>query len=147
HLSGIRRILSGSSGIDLTVGWAYDHARTRKEDDFPTEAGWRDWLWYTAWRHKLEVDGVSWPQRIHPMRGDTGNYWTDDSIEILSTTPTLISDCDQADVYNNASYVLKVNHGRTSRVLIPGDVESKAWNDMIDAGVLGKINVLIASHH
>jgi competence protein ComEC len=147
HLSGIRRLLSGSSGIDLTVGWAYDHARARKEEDFPTEAGWRDWFWYTAWRHKLEVDGVTWPQRIYPMRGAAGNYWTDDSIEILGPTTPLMADCDKCDEYNDASYVIKVKHGPTSRLLAPGDVESKAWNDMIEAGVLGKVNVLIASHH
>jgi hypothetical protein len=29
HLSGIRRLLDRSSGINLTVGWAYDHTRFR----------------------------------------------------------------------------------------------------------------------
>ena len=43
--------------------------------------------------------------------------------------------------------MLSVEHGPTSHVLIPGDVESKAWDDMIDAGVLSKANVLVASHH
>lgn len=147
HLSGIRRLLSGSSGIDLTVGWAYDHARVRKEEDFPTDAGWLDWLWYTAWRGESAVEGVTWPPRIHPMRGDIGNYWTDDTIEILGPTPSLIADCDECDEYNDGSYVIAVNHGPTSRLLAPGDIESKAWNDMIAADVLGKVNVLIASHH
>jgi beta-lactamase superfamily II metal-dependent hydrolase len=51
------------------------------------------------------------------------------------------------DDYNDASYVSRVWHGRTSRLLIPGDVESKAWEDMIDAGLKLRANVLIASHH
>jgi competence protein ComEC len=146
HLSGIRRLFDGSSGIDLTVGWAYDHERVRKEEDFPTKAGWLDWLWYTAWRQQFAVDGVTWPQRINPMRGESNHYWLDDNIEILGPTPTLISDCDKSDVYNNASYVLRMNHGPFA-VIAPGDVEDKGWNDMIAAGVLGKANVLIASHH
>jgi beta-lactamase superfamily II metal-dependent hydrolase len=147
HLSGIRRLFDGSSGIDLTVGWAYDHARVKKEEDFPTKAGWLDWLWYTAWRQEVELDGVTWPQRIHPMRAATGNYWTSDSIEILSPTPALISDCDDRDVYNDASYVLRIGHGATSHVLVPGDAEDKAWNDMIEADMPLRANVLVASHH
>jgi beta-lactamase superfamily II metal-dependent hydrolase len=106
-----------------------------------------DWLFYFGFHKQYEVEGVKWPKRIHPLRGDTGDYWTEDSIEILAPTGGLIEDCDKCDEYNDASYVIKVNHGRTSRLLAPGDVESKAWNDMIEAGVLGKINVLIASHH
>jgi beta-lactamase superfamily II metal-dependent hydrolase len=31
--------------------------------------------------------------------------------------------------------------------LIPGDVETKAWNDMLEARVLSKANVLVAAHH
>lgn len=147
HLSGIRRLFDGSSGIDLTVGWAYDHARVKKEEEFPTKAGWLDWLWYTAWRKEFAVDGVTWPQRIKPMRGATNNYWTDDSIEILSPTPTLIRDCDSRDEYNDASYVLRIGHGLTSHVLASGDAEETAWNDMIAAGVPLRANVLIASHH
>jgi hypothetical protein len=147
HLSGIRRLFDGSSGIDLTVGWAYDHARVRKEEDFPTKAGWLDWLWYTAWRGEFEIDNVSWPKRIKPLRGATGNYWTDDAVEILGPTSSLISDCDDCDEYNDASYVLRVNHGPTSRVLLPGDVESKAWDDMIAAKLPLRANILVASHH
>jgi competence protein ComEC len=147
HLSGIRRLLDESSGIDLTVFWDYDHNRVRKEADFPTQAGWLDWLWYMAFHKQLDVDDVTWPQRIHPLRGATGNYWTDDSIEILSPTAALLEDCDECDEYNNASYVLKIWHGPTSRLLAPGDIEEKAWNDMIDAGIKLRANVLIASHH
>jgi competence protein ComEC len=147
HLSGIRRLFNGSSGIDLTVAWAYDHKRVRKEEDFPTEAGWLDWLWYTAFRLAYPLDGVTWPQRIHPHRGASANYWTPDNIEILSPTQPLIDGCDACDEYNDASYVLAVSHGLTSRLLIPGDAEDKAWNDMIKAGVWLRSNVLIASHH
>jgi beta-lactamase superfamily II metal-dependent hydrolase len=147
HLSGIRRLFDGSSGIGLTVMWAYDHKRVRKEEDFPTEAGWFDWWWYTAFRYGMQIEGVTWPQRIQPLRGAVGNYWTDDSIEILSPTPTLVSESDECDEYNDASYVLRIAHGPTSHVLVPGDVESKGWNDMLDAGVPLRANVLVASHH
>jgi beta-lactamase superfamily II metal-dependent hydrolase len=147
HLSGIRRLLSGSSCIEVLHFWDYDHTRTRKESDFPTPAGWLDWRWYMGFHKQYRWDGVTWPKRIHPLRRDNGNYWTDDSIQILSPTPMLISDCDDRDEYNDASYVLRIGHGPTSHVLAPGDVEDKAWNDMIAADVPLRANVLIASHH
>jgi beta-lactamase superfamily II metal-dependent hydrolase len=80
------------------------------------------------------------------MRGDTNNYWTGDQIEVLSPTPGLVATGDKADEYNDASYVLRVTHA-TTKVLIAGDVEETAWNDMIAAGVPLRANVLIASHH
>jgi beta-lactamase superfamily II metal-dependent hydrolase len=148
HMSGIRRLFSGGSGISLTVGWDYDHTRTRTEADYPNNsAGWLDWQWYMGFHKGYMWDGVTWPQRIHPLRADAGNYWTDDSIEIVSPTPALIQDCDDADVYNDSSYVVRVGHGPTSHVLIPGDAESKAWNDMVAANVPLRANVLVAAHH
>jgi competence protein ComEC len=147
HMAGIRHLLSGSSGIDVCNFWDYDHSRTRVEADYPNNpAGWLDWRWYEGF-HKQREWSVTWPKRIHPLRGDTGNYWTADAIEILSPTLALISDCDDCDEYNDASYVINVSHGPTSRLLAPGDVESKAWNDMIGAGLWLRANVLIASHH
>jgi competence protein ComEC len=148
HMAGIRHLLSGASGIDITNFWDYDHARTRTEDDYPNNpAGWLDWRWYMGFHKQRPWDGVTWPNRLAPFRGEAGNYWTDDSIEVLSPTAPLIADGDAEDKYNNSSYVLKVSHGLTSRLLAPGDVESKGWEDMLDAGLQLRANVLIASHH
>jgi beta-lactamase superfamily II metal-dependent hydrolase len=67
-------------------------------------------------------------------------------IEILSPTRELVAQADKADTYNDASYVLRFTH-KTSRVLLASDVEEPAWQDMIEAGVSLRANVLIASHH
>lgn len=147
HLSGIRRLLSRDREVEVTNFWDYDHTRKREKSDFPTQAGWLDWQWYTGFHKNAQWDGIEWPKRIQPLRGDTGNYWTDDSIEILSPTKPLISDCNDCDEYNDASYVIRVGHGPTSHLLAPGDAEDKAWNDMIEAGVALRANVLIAAHH
>jgi beta-lactamase superfamily II metal-dependent hydrolase len=148
HMSGIRRLLSESREIDVLHFWDYDHTRTRTERDYPyNPAGWLDWRWYEGFHHQRTWEGVTWPKRIHPLRGDTGNFWTDDSLEILSPSRTLIADCDARDEYNDSSYVIKISHGRTSRALAPGDVEDKGWNEMIEAGLRLRANVLVASHH
>lgn len=147
HMSGIRHLLSGTAGIEIANLWDYDHTRTRTEEDYPNNpAGWRDWRWYMGFHRQFNWS-VTWPRRIQPLRGQSNSYWTDDSIEILSPTRPLIADCNARDEYNDASYVLGVSHGPTSRLLLPGDVEEKGWNDMIGAGVRLRANVLVASHH
>lgn len=147
HLSGVRRLLSRQREIEVFNFWDYNHKRSRKESDFPTEAGWLDWRWYTGLHKGADWEGVEWPKRIHPMRGEPGNYWSEDSVEILSPTPSLVTDGDGVDEYNNASYVLRISHGPTSHLLAPSDAEEKAWNDMIGARVRLRANVLIAAHH
>jgi len=145
HMSGVRRLLMGE--IEVTNFWDLPHQRTRQKSDFSSEGGWRDWQWYDAFRRKLDVEGVDWPKRLEPMRDESREFWADDDIEILSPTAQLVADGDEADVYNDASYVLRVSHGPTSSLLLASDVEEKAWNDMIAAHVRLRANVLIASHH
>jgi competence protein ComEC len=142
HMAGIRRILGGE--LSAQIFWDIPHRRTRSSpSEFKTDAAYRDWLAYQALRSGMLQNA---PQVLNPLGGDVNHFWVDDDIEILSPTLDLVRDCDKADCYNDASYVLRVNHGRSS-VLLPGDVESKGWNDMIDSGVDLSADVLVASHH
>ena len=99
-------------------------------------------------RNGVDVEGVTWPKVLNPLRGARHRYWMENDIEILSPTKQLVDDCDNlADPkYNDASYVLRANYGG-SKVLIPGDVESKGWNDMLDSGLDVNADILVASHH
>jgi competence protein ComEC len=142
HMAGVRRVLRRE--LPTENFWDIPHRRTRSSrSDFQTDAAYEDWLAYQALR-----DGTlpNAPTLLNPLRGAANHFWVDDDIEILSPTLALVHDCDKADCYNDASYVLRVNHGRSS-VLLPGDVESKGWNDMIDSGVILSADVLVASHH
>jgi beta-lactamase superfamily II metal-dependent hydrolase len=145
HMSGIRRVLMGE--LPATNFWDIPHKRTRTKADFSSDAGWRDWQWYDAFRRGVNVTDVKWPKQLSPLRGDSRDYWAQDGIEILSPTAELVRDSDAADVYNDASYVLRVSHGATSSLLLASDVEEKAWNDMIATRQSLRANVLIASHH
>jgi beta-lactamase superfamily II metal-dependent hydrolase len=145
HMAGLRRILRDGE-LPVTNFWDIPHKRTHEgRADFKTDAAYEDWLAYQSLR-----DGTlpAAPKLISPLRGDSRDFWWQDGIEIISPTAELISDCDDAasDSYNNSSYVLRVNHGPSS-VLLPGDVEDKAWNDMLDAGIDLSADVLVASHH
>jgi competence protein ComEC len=145
HMAGLRRILLDEE-LDVMNFWDIPHKRTRTENDCRTEEAWHDWLAYQGLRRDLDVNGVAWPKLVRPLREEDGQFWTGDGIEVLSPTPKLVAEADAVDVYNNASYVLRIRH-RTSSVLIASDVEEKAWRDMIADGVRLRANVLIASHH
>jgi beta-lactamase superfamily II metal-dependent hydrolase len=144
HMAGLRRILRGE--LSVQNFWDLPHNRHRDDDDFRNEEARNDWLYYTAFRLGLDIDGLTWPKRISPLRGDQLDFWSQDHFEILSPTPQLVQEADAADSYNDASYVLRFRH-TTSTVLVASDVEAKGWNDMIAAGVDLRANVLIASHH
>jgi len=142
HMAGIRRILSGE--MPAAVFWDIPHERVRRDRrEFKNDSEYADWQLYQQLR-----DGTlpNAPKLLNLLRGDVNHYWVDDDIEILSPTTSLVADCDKADVYNDASYVIRVRHGQSS-VLLPGDVEAKGWNDMIDAGLDLSADVLVASHH
>lgn len=146
HMAGLRRVLV-TGDLSADNFWDLPHKRTRKEDDFPNQAAWHDWLFYEALRNKVSVPNVTWPTVVLPMRGDARDFWRQDSVEVLSPTPDQVAAGDKADNYNDASYVLRFRHGPTSSVLLASDVEEPAWNNMLDAGVELRANVLIASHH
>ena len=143
-MAGLRRVLFDFEVLNF---WDIPHRRTRTKADCRNEDAWADWLFYKGVRERWdEVEGISWPKRVTPLRGDAREHWAADNISILSPTRELVAECDKADVYNDASYVLMFRHA-TSRVLLASDIEERAWLDIIDAGINLQAHVLIASHH
>ncbi len=143
HMSGIRRILRDGE-LRPSNFWDLPHLRRRGRNySFRTEGARQDWLAYQAFR---EAGGTATTKLIHPLAQATGQFWTDDNIEILGPTARLVDDADDKDIYNDASYVMRVRHA-TSSILIPGDVEGPGWDDMLDRGINLRANVLVASHH
>lgn len=144
HMAGIRRILRGE--LAVKVIWDLPHHRTHSDPaDFRNEAAYRDWDCYDVWRSGGDNEKAS-PNSAHPMRGSSARYWSDDGIEILSPSQTLVRAADKQNAYNNASYVLRITHASSS-ILLPGDIEETAWNDLTDSGLLERTNILLAAHH
>jgi competence protein ComEC len=77
----------------------------------------------------------------------TGQFWTDDNIEILSPTPELVADCNAKGNWNDASYVFRISYGGRS-VVLAGDAETAAWDSMLE-GAKDKLScdILKAAHH
>lgn len=148
HMSGLHRFF-WQEKVPLSNFWDVAHDKTFTEDQFKgTRFSYHDWLVYENLRIGQGPDAGEKHKVIKNLRGDQGQYWQDDEVEILSPTTELVDDCDDRKGYNNCSYVLKINHAGRS-IILPGDAEAASWNSMLEA--LGedalKCDLLKASHH
>jgi competence protein ComEC len=147
HMRGLKRL---HEHVGFTNFW--DTGNTKPAPSaFKGTADQEDWKFYQALR-KGQVDGPG----IHNFtrghsayafaRDENGNIGGD-SIEILSPTPAMVSDCNKNGKSNDISVVLRVRHG-TRSILLPGDAEAMAWKDMVaHYGNALKSDYLKASHH
>lgn len=147
HMSGLHRFF-WQAGVPVENFWDTRHSRTLVQEDFEgSRFDWSDWLVYQmlreGWgpadsRHKV----------LHRTRDEQGDFWTADGISVLSPTDALVDGCNEAEAYNDVSYVLKISYGGRSLIL-PGDAESKAWQSMLDHYPRASLrcDILKASHH
>jgi competence protein ComEC len=145
HMRGIKRL---HEEIGFTNFW--DIAHTKPNPEFWSDADKEDWNHYQSLRDgELNLK----PKRYH--RGDrhfafgcdeAGNG-TGDAIQLLSPTKELVNWCNQNEKSNDLSYALRVTHCGTS-ILLPGDAEETAWDEMLKFYGKGLgAAVLKAAHH
>jgi competence protein ComEC len=150
HMAGVRHLLRGE--INVSFFWDLEHDRVLgAPEDYSNAEAFDDALAYFAFRWQMPQHRlITWPHRLCPARFAWAHYWMDDQIEILSPSQLLIDGCHGSDKWNNASYALRINHAGRS-VLLPGDIEEKAWGDIANACVNANVplqtDVLVASHH
>lgn len=148
HLSGINRLWDEES---ISVFWDTDHTKDLSDaDHWPAKYDEVDWEQYAAIRN-AETDC----QYLQPTRGSQEQYWEDDNIQILHPTPSFVEEINEqnedadSNKYNNVSYVIKLDT-RSGAILLPGDAEQEAWDEIIDfwgKEVFEDVRVLKASHH
>lgn len=103
----------------------------------------RDWETYK----KLRAGVVGGPRSLQLYQGATGNFWTEDGVEIWSPTPDLERLAADKEEPNILSMVLKISYAGRS-VLLGGDATAdESWPAMYAAGIVGHVDVLKASHH
>ena len=147
HMSGLYRLFSpGQENISLANFWDTGNDKEMNPSDFEEQASkgsWEDWDEYTRLRNSLHT-----PKVIHNRRGDSGQYWSDDAISVLSPTADLVADSNRRKDWNQLSYVLMLEYaGR--RVVLGGDADTRAWADICEAYTDEqlKADILKASHH
>jgi competence protein ComEC len=146
HMGGLHRFF-WQEKVSLENFWDVDHGKEMDEDDFESSPySYADWLVYRALRLGIGPDGDSHTV-IKKYQKDTGQYWTEDDIEVLGPTRELVEYCDKQESWNNSSYVLRLSYGGRSLIL-PGDAEQPEW-DSIEAHAPECLpcDVLKAAHH
>jgi competence protein ComEC len=141
HMRGLKR-LKEQVGFDNF----WDTRHTKPTPNFRGDADREDWQFYQS----LRRDGQG--TRVHYFtRGDNqfafGLEAGSDAIELLSPSPEVVATCNSLGKSNDLSLVLRVYHASRS-VLLPGDAEDLAWNEMRRIyGARLKSSFLKASHH
>jgi competence protein ComEC len=145
HMRGIKRLYE-TVGFD--VFW--DTAHTKPTPAFRGDADKEDWTFYQRLRSGLggvTVRRYLRGNQLYAFARNADGSLGGDGIEILSPTPALIASCNAAGKSNDLSYVLRVWHQGRS-VLLPGDIEEEAWNDLGWAyGAALKSDFMRSSHH
>jgi competence protein ComEC len=146
HMSGLRCILRRESFGTINF-WDLPHTKPLGEpEDYKPVESYIDHALYEVMRRGADLDGYVWPKVLNLERFDSGNYWTDDGIEILSPSHAEVAYWDAREKWNNMSLVLRVAYGGRS-VMLPGDVEQGGWDFLAEACPYIGTDVLVASHH
>ena len=147
HMSGLFRFF-WQEEVPFTNFWDTNHTKTFEKEDFNNSPfDYTDWLVYTLLRNGHGVNDSSVITH-NKHRGQTGDFWTPDNIQILSPTQTLVDTCNTKGESNDLSYVLRISHGGRS-VILPGDAEKKSWDSIVNHYGPGEIDcdILKAPHH
>jgi competence protein ComEC len=147
HMSGLHRFF-WQGRVALLNFWDSDNTKDCAKEDFDSSRfAWEDWLVYRQLRAGRGPDGDS-HKVLNKLREDTGQYWTDDEMTILSPSQTILDLCNDAGAWNNASYVLRIEYGGRT-VILGGDSETMAWDEIQESfpRKLLKCDILKAPHH
>lgn len=141
HMTGLHRLLSGLDGISVLNFW--DTENTKEEPDkYGNGYDERDWKAYEQVRCSTTD-----PKVLNVYRGYRADFYQQDGVTILSPTTALRDECNEDEDWNNISQVLRIEYGKSSLIL-PGDVEAKAQEAMVEEFGDGlKSTILKAPHH
>jgi competence protein ComEC len=140
HMRGLKRL---HETIGFTNFW--DTAHTKPTPSYRSDADREDWEFYQTLRHdaKKYTRGDS----FFAFGKDENDVPGGDNIQIFSPTPALVKACNLSQKSNDLSLVLRIHH-KAGSVLLAGDAEAAAWDDMKNYyGAKLKSDYLKASHH
>lgn len=148
HMDGIADLFEAFSPPNF-----WDTANTcDKDTDDWENAPYRkeDWDFYCTLR-----ESESDPKRLVYHSGESPReFWKEDAISILAPTKGLIDAANDAEEWNDASYVLlyRAKHtadGATWKTVLAGDSHDGTWEHILDAHAadVGSIDLLLAPHH
>jgi competence protein ComEC len=144
HMTGLYRLHEQESLKDIVNFW-----HTGSEDFNLADTNWsespydeRDWKTYKKLRESTDT-----PKAMKRERNDTGDFWTEDGIEIWAPTPELKSLAVEKDKPNILSMVLKISYQDRSIVLGGDATSDETWPEIWPVTYMKNIDVFKASHH
>ena len=142
HMRGLKRLHNNVGFVNF-----WDTSHTKPTPSYRSDADREDWEFYQQLRKGDKARKYTRGNSHYAFGVDEYGRIGGDNIEILSPTPELVRSCNTAGKSNDLSLVLRVFHAGKS-VILPGDAENDAWNNMISYyGESLKSDFLKASHH
>jgi beta-lactamase superfamily II metal-dependent hydrolase len=143
HMRGLKALYENIGFVNF---WDTKHTKTKP--DFKSDADKDDWNFYQQLRSGLMTPRMyTRGDALYAFAKEESGMPGGDNIEILSPSPELVGECNTAEKSNDLSIVVRIHHG-TGSVLLPGDAEQWAWDEMVRYyGNRLKSSFLKASHH
>jgi competence protein ComEC len=145
HMGGIKDLFTEFSPANL---WDTANTKEIEESSFSTRRKLgEDWKFYKNLRD-TRTNTDSDPRRLVYYSGDSYDYFKQDGLKILAPTKELMEIANEADDWNDASYViLYKSHGK--KILFSGDSEDLTWEHILKywPNSVSKVDILIAPHH
>ena len=148
HMTGLHRFF-WLHKVPLLNFWDTANSKQLSKADFEhSRYDYQDWLTYQALRAGRGPQKEQEHRVLKITRMDSGQYWTDDGIQVFSPTDQLVGGFNDSGDFNDCSYVFKISFGGRSLVL-PGDAEEPAWKSMLSELAPGLLScdILKAAHH
>lgn len=146
HMTGLYR-LHRQEGIEIGNFWHTGFDNFNLDDT--TDDEWArcpyeklDWDLYKKLRASTEN-----PKSILKKQGDTGQFWTDDGVELWSPTEDIRKMAVDKNQSNILSMVLKISYRGISIVLGGDATADETWPEIYPHINMKGISVLKASHH
>jgi metal-dependent hydrolase (beta-lactamase superfamily II) len=133
----------------------YDTENQKEMNDGWEESPYREEDW-NLYKYLRDNPPKSNPKAIRVYSGDDGIYrrknWDGeppgDAFFTLAPTPQLVSEANETDEYNDASYVF-MYWSPNGRIIISGDSHDKSWEHILNSheNLVKDVELLIAPHH
>lgn len=146
HMDGLKDVFDT---FEPTNFWDTDNTKSLTE--FPMYRK-EDWDQYVGMR-----DGnITSSKRLTLYSGSKGKHFNQDEngegggdgLHILSPTPDLLASANEAENWNDSSYVI-LYRTQNKKILFTGDAHDHTWEHLLEnhSAKLANIDILIAPHH
>ena len=141
HMTGLHDLVN-KENVGITNFW---HSGVELDTPDFSKANYNedDWNTYIELKNSDES-----PKNLVKNAGDTGDFLTDDVIEILCPTDDLKKIAVEKNRLNLCSYVLLITY-KDFKFVLAGDAEKESWDYIVEnySDKISNVNVLKAAHH